>query len=417
MDLMASGQSIPMDNLPTLQLGSGFDHLQDIVVVDLTTSVAGPYATMLLADMGATVIKIERPGGGDDARHWGPPFLDGQSLWFVAMNRNKQSLTLDIATAEGRAVLNDLVKRADVVVTNQPPRVQKKLQTDFDSLVAHNPALIYAAITGFGLNGERTDWTCYDLIAEGYSGVMDITGAAGGAPQKVGAPAADMLAGQDAAMAVMAALIKRFRDPSPQLLDISLVEAMTRFLACRVTPYLGSGEMPRRSGGTDSVIAIYQAFDTADDPMTLGLGTDGIWKRFWQAVGDPNYADNPAYRSNADRREHRAEIVVHIQDVLKQHTRAEWMEIFSTARVPAGPINSVADVTADAALRDRGLFFTLEDGDRRVPQVGLGIQFNGETMQPRALPPELGAQTDEILERILNYTAARIAELRSAKTI
>ncbi len=414
---MTSGQSIPMDSLPTLRPGSGFDHLRDIIVVDLTTSVAGPYATMLLADFGATVIKIERPGGGDDARHWGPPFLDGQSLWFTAINRNKQSLTLDITMPEGRAVLEDLVKGADVVVTNQPPRVQKKLRTDFDSLIAHNPGLIYASITGFGLSGARADWTCYDLIAEGYSGVMHITGAAGAAPQKIGAPAADMLAGQDAAMAVMAALIKRYRDPGPQLLDISLVEAMTRFLSCRITPYLGSGDEPRRSGGTDSVIAIYQAFDTSDDPITLGLGTDGIWQRFWQAIGDPDYASNPAYRSNANRREHRDQIVAHIQETLKQRTSGEWLEIFSTARVPAGPINSVADVTADTALQDRGLFFALEDGDRRVPQVGLGIQFNGETMQPNALPPELGAQTEEILGGILNYSPARIAGLRSAKAI
>ena len=282
---MASEQPLPMQSLPTMRLGAGFDHLKDVLVVDLTTSVAGPYATMMLADFGASIIKIERPGRGDDSRAWGPPFLDGQSLWFLAVNRNKRSLTLDITRPEGRRVFEELVGRADVVVSNQPLNVQKKLNTDFASLRALNDSVIYASITGFGLTGERTDWTCYDLIAEGYSGVMDITGAADGPPQRIGTPAADMLAGQDAAMAVMAALIKRGREPQAQLLDISLVESMGRFLACRVVAYLGSGSVPRRSGGTDSVVAIYQAFETADLPITLALGTDGIWMRFWRPAG------------------------------------------------------------------------------------------------------------------------------------
>ena len=414
---MTSEQPLPMQSLPTMRLGAGFDHLKDVLVVDLTTSVAGPYATMMLADFGASIIKIERPGRGDDSRAWGPPFLDGQSLWFLAVNRNKRSLTLDITRPEGRRVFEELVGRADVVVSNQPLNVQKKLNTDFASLRALNDSVIYASITGFGLTGERTDWTCYDLIAEGYSGVMDITGAADGPPQRIGTPAADMLAGQDAAMAVMAALIKRGREPQAQLLDISLVESMGRFLACRVVAYLGSGSVPRRSGGTDSVVAIYQAFETADLPITLALGTDGIWMRFWQAAGRPDYAAMPRFGSNADRRKHRGKIVADIQEILMRAPRAEWLEKFAKARVPAGPINSVAEAAADAALQARGLFYMLDDGARRVPQVGLGIQVNGQTMQPRALPPKLGADTDAILTDLLNYSVAQIASLRAANTI
>lgn len=408
-------------NLPLQQVaqegGQGFGHLSGTVVVDLTTSVAGPYATMLLADFGATVIKIERVGGGDDARHWGPPFLEGESLWFLAINRNKKSLALDITTAEGYAVLTDLVARADVVVTNQPADIQTKLKTDFKSLAALNDRLIHAAISGFGLEGHRASWTCYDLIAEGYSGVMDVTGAADSAPQKIGAPAADMLAGQDAAMSVMAALINRSNHTGPQQIDIALVESMTRFLTCRITPYLGSGEVPKRSGGTDSVIAIYQAFETADHPITLGLGTDGIFKRFWKAVGRPDYADNPDFHNNAERRRHRARIVTDIQDVLFDRTAAEWLEVFAAARVPAGPINSVADVAADRHLQDRGLFFELEEGGRRVPQVGLGIHADGRTAVPHALPPALGADTDAVLRDTLGYDADKIAALRGSKTI
>ena len=270
-----------MNELPAVTPGQGLDLLGGVMVIDMTTSIAGPYATMLLADFGARVVKIERPSGGDDSRDWGPPFLADQSLWFLSVNRNKESVALDIARPEGSAILLEFIKHADVVVTNQPPRVQAKLGTDFQTLKAIRDDLVFASITGFGLTGSRADGLCYDLIAEGYSGVMDLTGVPDREPQKVGAPAADMLAGQDAAMAVMAALVERGRGGRRQcLIDVSIVESMTRFLSCRIVPYLGSGEAPRR-----------QAFETADEPVTLGLGTDAIWQRFWKAVGKPE----PAY--------------------------------------------------------------------------------------------------------------------------
>ena len=260
--------------------------------------------------------------------------------------------------------------------------------------------IIFVSITGFGLEGERADLTCYDLIAEGYSGVMDITGAADSGPQKIGTPAADMLAGQDAAMAAMAALFDRARTGQGHLIDVSLVESMTRFLSCRISPYLGSGEVPARSGGTDSVIAIYQPFETADLPMTLGLGNDGIWARFWQAAGDPDYAARPEFASNADRRMHRAEIVERIQDILKTRPRDEWLALLGQARVPAGPINRVDEVACDAALTERGLFYAVEDAGRTVPQIGLGITIDRKTSMARTAPPVLGADTDSILGRL-----------------
>ena len=395
----------------------GFDHLKGVVVLDLTTSIAGPYATMLLADFGARVIKIERPGRGDDARGWGPPFLDEESLWFLAVNRNKESVTLDYTSDAGRSIFEKLVVKADVVISNQPPNVQCKLRTDFASLSALNETLIYTSITGFGLTGTRSDWTCYDLIAEGYSGVMDITGAAESAPQKIGTPAADMLAGQDAAMAIMAALLRRSSCSVPQLLDIALVESMSRFLACRSVPYLGSGEVPRRSGGTDSVIAIYQAFETADYPITLGLGTDGIWERFWNALDAPDYARRLRFATNKDRRRCRSEIVADIQAILKTKSRDRWLALFASRRVPAGPINTVADVASDTALHERGLFYVLDDGERAVPQVGLGIHCDGRTANDGMLPPRLGADTEDVLSEELMLSQEEIAELRKSGTI
>jgi crotonobetainyl-CoA:carnitine CoA-transferase CaiB-like acyl-CoA transferase len=378
-----------------------FDLLSGVRVLDLTTSVAGPYATMLLSDFGAEVIKIERPDG-DDARKWGPPFLDRQALWFTAVNRNKKSVVIDTRMEEGRENLLKLIRLSDIVVTNQPPDVQKKLGLDYESLRSERSDLIFVSISGFGLSGERSELTCYDLIAEGYSGVMDLTGEGSGPPQKIGAPAADMLAGQDAAMSAMAALFDRKGSGSGRKIDISLVESMTRFLTCRISSYLGSGEVPRRSGGTDSVIAIYQPFETADFPLNLGLGSDVIWKRFWQAVGDTGFGTRPEFASNADRRQHRAEIVERIQRILLNRTRQEWLALFADARVPCGPINTVEDVAADRALMERGLLFSLCDGNgRAVPQIGLGIQIDGCTSVPRSLPPYLGEHTEEVLGQLV----------------
>ena len=392
--------SLPRDRLPLADLENRVGPLAGLRVIDLTTSIAGPYAAMLLGDFGAEIIKVERPEG-DDARQWGPPFLDGQALWFTAVNRNKKSVVLDLSSAPGRAALEALISTADVFVTNQPPDVQRKLRLDAEHVRALREDIVFVSITGFGLTGARADLTCYDLIAEGYSGVMSVTGAAGGAPQKVGAPAADMLAGQDAAMAAMAALIGRNATGRGASIDVSLVESMTRFLACRFSSYLGSGETPMRSGGADSVIAIYQPFDTADEPLTLGLGSDAIWARFWRAVGDVDYGARPEFRGNAARRARRPEIVARIQSLLKAHPRAHWLDAFARARVPAGPINRIDEAAHDEALQARGLFYAVkDDAGCAVPQVGLGLHFDGKPLRPRLAPPRLGQHTEELLAQI-----------------
>lgn len=404
-------------NVPVVLPGAGFSLLAGTRVLDLSTSVAGPYATMLLGDMGADVIKVERPGTGDDARAWGPPFVDDESLWYVSVNRNKRSITLDFSTSEGRKVLAALIKASDVVVVNQPPRVQKKLGIDVASCRALRPDVVHVSITGFGLEGARSDWTCYDLIAEGYSGVMDITGEPDGAPQKIGAPAADMLAGSDAAFAALAALFDRNRTGQGHMIDVSLVESMTRFLSCRIVPYLGSQEVPRRSGGKDSVIAIYQAFETADHPITLGLGNDAIWERFWTAVGGLDVGVQPRYGSNAKRREQRAEIVALIADILRKKPRDHWLALFSKSRVPAGPIYRVDEVVRDPGLRARGLFYTLDADGRRLPQVGTGFHLDGEANVARLPPPRLGSSTFDILRNLVKLDSSEIEALQRSGTI
>ncbi|MDB5855370.1 MAG: acyl-CoA transferase [Herminiimonas sp.] len=405
---------LPADTLPPPQSGNTLRLLDGIKVLDLTTSIAGPYASLMLADLGATVVKVERPGHGDDARAWGPPFLDGESLWFLSVNRNKQSVTLDYAKPAGLAALHALVAVADVIIINQVVRSQKKLGIDYAVLKGINPKLIHVSITGFGLTGASSDQPCYDLIAEGVSGVMDLTGEAGNDPQKVGTPAADLLAGADAALATLAAIIDRGRTGNGHAIDVSMVESMTRFMTPRIIPYLGSDQLPRRSGGKDSVIAIYQTFHTADDPLTLGLGNDNIWARFCEAIERPDMASNPAFANNVGRRQMRDEIVAEIQSVLIGKSRDHWLALFAKARIPAGPINRLDQVVRDPVLTERGLFYSAQRNGFSLPQVGLGIRFDGNNETYRNAPPRLGEDTHAVFASWLGWDQDTINELGTA---
>ena len=405
--------TLPVDGLPPSPAGP-HGLLAGVRVLDLTTSIAGPYATMLLADLGADVLKVERPGTGDDARAWGPPFLHDQALWFTSVNRNKRSLALDHAGAAGRAVLERLIAASDVLIVNLLPRSQAKLGLDPASVRCLRPDIIYVAITGFGLEGPRADHACYDLIAEGHSGVMDLTGEPDGPPQKVGTPAADLLAGMDAALGCVAALHDRAKTGKGHLVDVALVDSMTRFMTPRLVPYLGTGEVPARSGGRDSVIAIYQVFETADDPMTLALGNDAIWRRFWETVGRPEAAADPRHRTNVDRRAARGEIVASIQEVLRARPRAEWLALFAAAKVPAGPINRADQVAADRHLHERHLFYRIDTPEGPLPQVGLGIAIDGKAAGASRPPPALGADADAVLGEWLGAGADLVEEWRRA---
>jgi len=404
--------TLPYEALPKVSASSGFSYLSGLRVLDLSTSVAGPYAAQLLGDFGAKVVKIEKPGTGDDARHWGPPFLNGASLWYLSVNRNKYSMVLDMNQAEGLDILMQMLALTDVLILNMTPRVQEKLGLDYAKLQQHFPRLIHASLTGFGLTGRRRDDPCYDLIAEGYSGIMDLTGEIESDPQKVGTPAADMLAGQDLAMAVLAALNSRHQTGQGCSVDISMHASMTRFMAPRVVSYLGSAELPRRSGGKDSVIAIYQVFEASDAQLSLGLGNDAIWKRFWETVGDVSFGAQPQYATNAGRREHRAGIVVRIAEILRTKTRDEWLALFSKSRIPAGPINRVDEVVRDEDLLVKEFFYASESGYGLIPQVGLGIGMNGQQSVHRKSPPTLGEDTHAILQDWLSLKADRIAELK-----
>jgi crotonobetainyl-CoA:carnitine CoA-transferase CaiB-like acyl-CoA transferase len=385
------------------------------VVLDLTTSLAGPYATHLLADFGAEIIKIERPGSGDDSRHWTPPSYADQSLWYASINRNKRSVTLDFSMPAGRDVLYSMIAKSDVIVTNQLPKVLRKLAIDWSSVRAVRADIIYASLTGFGLTGARSDDPCYDLIAEGYSGIMDLTGEFDHDPQKVGTPAADLLGGNDVALGVLAALMDRRATGRGHLVEVSLVESMTRFLTPRIVSYLGSGIVPRRSGAKDSVIAIYQVFQTRDEPLTLGLPNDVIWQRFCAAMQRADLASDVELATNAGRVARRAELVAAIQAMLLERSREHWLDLFREHKVPAGPINRVDEVTQDAELLDRGMFYRMEGNG--MPQVGLGIRVDGADSGYALEPPLLGADTEAVLTQMLNLTSADVARLKAEAVV
>ncbi len=397
-----SGEAgLPFDDLPTAPDRPGFSLLDGVRVLDVTSSIAGPYCTLLLADLGADVAKVEPAGRGDDTRAWGPPFLDGESLWFLSVNRNKRSVELDLSEEASRDLLGRLADAADVLVTTlrQPQLV--KLGVEYSTLRVRRPDLIYCTITGYGLTGPNRALPGYDLIAEGVSGIMDLTGEPETAPQKVGAPAADMLAGMDAAFAIAAALFDRERTGKGHHIDVSLTESMTRLLAPKLTSYLGSGELQRRRGGRDSVIAVYQSFDTSDEPITLALGTDKIFARFCDAIGRDDMRDDRRFADNASRRQHRHHLVGEIQAVLRERTAAAWLQIFATADVPAGPINHLEAVVADPHLIEREMFYRYLHEGREVPQVNTGWHLDSAANTPRRPPPRLGADTESVLSEWL----------------
>ena len=390
-------QHLPMDDLPEFVPSEGFQLLSGVRVLDLTSSIAGPYGTMMLADLGADVVKVERAGLGDDSRGWGPPFLEGHALWYAAVNRNKRSVDLDLKSDEGRATLQGLVQQADVVMTSLRQDAMTRLGIDYDQARALRPDIIHCTLTGYGLTGPKSHLPGYDLIAEAFSSVMDLTGEPESPPQKVGTPAADLLAGMDAAFAIVAALHDRQRSGRGHRLDISLAESMTRFMTPKLASYLGSGDLQRRSGGRDSVIAVYQVFETADDPIVLALGNDSIFQRFCRAAGREDLAADPAYATNADRRSRRSELVAEIQRTLSGRPAHDWLALCSDADVPATPINRVEDVVADQHLRERALLYRLPVDTGSLPQVNTGWFLDGEPNGFRLPPPRLGEHRDEVL--------------------
>lgn len=371
--------------------------LHGLQVLDLTRAVTGPFCTMILGDLGARIIKIEEPRTGDETRHWGPPFVEGESAYFLSLNRNKESVVLDFRQEGDVAALRRLASQSDVLVQNFRPGVAERLQVDYRTLGGGNPGLIYASISGFGLTGPDCQRPGYDLIVQAMSGMM-LTSGWEGVPVKACFPIADILAGQFAANAILAALYERKKTGAGTHIEVSLLEALLFAMPGQVANCLLTGNSPPPQGTKNASIAPYQLLQCQDTLLAVGAPNDRIWRRFCEALSRPDWAEDEHYRTNQRRVENRDKLIGEIEAVMRRKTSAEWQRILDQHQVPCGPLLSIGQAFELPQVQARGNIVTLEH-----PKAGPirllrnPIRFADRTMEHRP-PPVLGEHTDAVLE-------------------
>ncbi len=386
--------------------------LEGIRVLDLTRALAGPFCTLMLGDYGADVIKIEMPGTGDDTRQWGPPFIGEESAYFLSINRNKRSLTLNFKEEKAREIFLKLVEESDVVVENFTPGVMSRFGLEYEAVKKTNPGIIYCSISGFGQNGPYQSRPAYDQIMQGISGLMSITGAPGGEPEKIGIAVTDIGAGMWAAFAVMSALYRREQDGEGQYIDISMLDAQVAWLTYQAGYYFAYDRPPQRLGKAHPTLVPYQAFMGQDGKyFNVAVGSDRLWDRFCQAVKREDLKDHPDYASNGVRVENRATLSPLLQEYFLTRPADDWVVDLQANNVPAGPINDLADVFSDPQVLHREMLQqiphpTLES----VKQTGLPIKFSRTPGGLDQHPPLLGEHNNAIL-RDLGYSDADIEDM------
>lgn len=403
--------------------------LSGLRVLDLSRVLAGPWAGQMLADLGADVVKIERPGSGDDTRAWGPPYLrdaDGrdtsEAAYFLCANRNKRSLAIDLTTAEGQVRVRELVASADVLIENFKVGGLAGYGLDYASLSALNPRLIYCSITGFGQDGPYAQRAGYDFMIQGLGGLMSLTGRAedeeGAGPVKVGVALTDILTGLYATVGVLAALNRREHSGVGQHVELALLDVQVACLANQAMNYLTTGVPPKRMGNAHPNIVPYQDFPTADGDIILTVGNDGQFRKFAEVAGHPEWAGDPRFASNKARVAHRKELVPMIRQVTVFRTTAEWVAILEQAGVPCGPINDLAQVFADPQVQARGLRVEMPHPlAGSVPQVASPIRLSESPVEYRKAPPLLGEHSEALLQRLLGCAPEQIDTLRRAGVI
>jgi crotonobetainyl-CoA:carnitine CoA-transferase CaiB-like acyl-CoA transferase len=391
--------------------------LKGIRVLDLTRVLAGPYCAMLLGDMGAEVIKVEEPGKGDDTRGW-PPFAGGESTYFMSVNRNKKSVTLNLKAPEGRELLKRLVKKSDVVLENFRTGTMDKLGLGYTTLAKINPRLIYCAMSGFGESGPESHRGGYDLIVQAESGVMDLTGFADGPPVKVGNSIADLVTGMSGAHGVTLALLARQRTRRGQKVEVAMLDVMASLLTYQAGMYLNAGRKPARRGNEHPSIVPYEVFKTADSYLALGVANNSLWERCCAALERPDLANDPRYATEAARVEHRATLVPLLNEVLGTRSAEEWMKRLEGVGVPAGRINTVPEVCESEHLRARGMLVALPHRKAgTVRMMGVPIRLHGTPGKARTAAPVLGGDTDAVLTRLLGLRRAEVRRLRKAGVV
>ncbi|MBT2299542.1 CoA transferase [Variovorax paradoxus] len=405
--------------------------LDGIKVLDLSRVLAGPWCTQILADLGADVVKIERPGVGDDTRTWGPPFLKDahgrdtdQATYFTACNRNKRSVTIDMASLEGQALLKKMAAQSDIVVENFKTGGLKQYGLDHESLRAANPRLIYCSVTGFGHDGPHASRAGYDLMIQATSGMMSITGrpddVPGGGPLRVGVALTDLFTGVYASSAILAALEVRHRTGEGQHIDMALLDVGMAILANQASAFLNTGVAPRRQGNSHPSLAPYQDFHTKDGAMLLAIGNNGQFARFCEAAGHADWASDPRFATNTLRVRHREVLIPQMEAVTRTRTTAEWIALLEDKAVPCGPINDIAQAFEDEQVKARGLAVSMprQAGDGIDHIVGVASPLRLQSTPPvlRHAPPALGQHTDEVLAE-LGIDERQRAALREAGVV
>lgn len=391
--------------------------LAGLTVIDLTRVLSGPYCTMTLADLGARVIKVEHPVRGDDTRGWGPPFLGSESAYFLSVNRNKESVTVDFKAPEGREILERLIARADVVVENFRPGTMAGVGLDAAALRQRHPRLIYCAISGFGQTGPRREEPGYDAVMQAEGGLMSVTGDADGPPFRLGVAIADIVSGMWAAQGITAALLARERTGRGQVVDVGMLDATASLLTYQAAIYFATGRAPGRLGNRHPTIVPYESLPTSDGDLVVAVGNDGIWGRFCEAAGAPELAADARFATNRDRVANYDELKPALHALFRRRPRQAWIDVLTPAGVPCGSVRDIHEVFEDPQIAARDMVQTLPHasiGEVRV--TGVPVKLSETPGVVHAAPPMLGQHTDTVLGEI-GYTPADLARLRASRVI
>lgn len=382
-------------------------------ILDLSRILAGPFCTMILGDQGAEVIKVERPGSGDDTRTWGPPFSGGESAYYLCCNRNKKSIVIDLKTEAGLDIIREMAAKSDVFIENFTPGLSKKFGLDYETLKKINPKLVYASITAYGQDGPYKDRPGYDMVLSAVGGLMGITGEADGNPCKVGVAITDVLTGVYASGAITSALLWRERSGKGQHLDISLLDVQVSGLANIASNYLVAGKEASRWGTAHESIIPYQVFNAKDRPIAIAVANQKLWINFCKAVKRDEWIDDERFESNPKRVENREILLPMVHELFAQKTCDEWMDILVDAAIPCGPVNNMEHLFADPQIKHRDMIAEVPHptiGNLKL--TGMPIKYSETPGQIRMHPPLLGEHTDEILNAVLDYSPEKIDELK-----
>ncbi len=392
--------------------------LSNIRVIDLSRILAGPYCTMLLADYGAEVIKIEQPGMGDGTRQWGPPWVDGESAYFLSVNRNKKSVTLNLKSDIGRVILKKLIADADIFIENFKVGDMKRMGLDYETLCQDNPRLIYCSISGYGQTGPYRKRPGYDFMIQAQGGIMSISGPADGEPHKVGVAIVDITAGLFASNAIFAALHHREKTGEGQYIDVALLDTQVAWLANVAHNYFATGDPPKRYGNAHANIVPYEAFPTADGYIALAVGSDGQYHKFCRVVERPDLWEDARFQTNAGRVEHRGQLVPKLQDLFRTRSTDVWIALLIETGIPVGPINDIPTILNDPQIAAREMVQEVEHRTAgTIKLLGPVAKLSKTPAQINGAPPTLGADTEAVLHERLNFSPEQITALREEGVI